>query len=386
MIVPVHPHVLRWARETRLLTVAQAALRLGWAIERLEAVEHSDEIDNEDLESLASCYKLSTATLLMPDTLPADRYPPRTIDDYRLHYRAEQEPLSIKTQVYVENAFELIELLDEINDADPDVAPRPLLPFAELTDNPAHIARRERARIGVDIEAQLGWEKDKEAFLRWREIVEAQDVVVHKLAMDEPHVRGFAVYRKGYGLVAINSNDDLRARIFTLLHEYAHILLHMGGISDQNRQVPVERWCNQFAANFLMPEEPFQQEYERLFPKGEVSDWAVARLASRFKVSKASAAIRFEELGIAEPGFYDRLKAEWEQGQKHRAGGGGGNDAIETDLGRFGTAHVTTIAHALERGVIDRLEAQYALDVPADHWPLLTVAARERLRAYGPAR
>ena len=129
MIVPVHPHVLRWARETRLLTVAQAALRLGWAIERLEAVEHSDEIDNEDLESLASCYKLSTATLLMPDTLPADRYPPRTIDDYRLHYRAEQEPLSIKTQVYVENAFELIELLDEINDADPDVAPRPLLPY-----------------------------------------------------------------------------------------------------------------------------------------------------------------------------------------------------------------------------------------------------------------
>ena len=135
-----------------------------------------------------------------------------------------------------------------------------------------------------------------------------------------------------------------------------------------------------------MPEVPFQQEYERLFPNGEVSDWAVARLASRFKVSKASAAIRFEELGIAEPGFYDRLKAEWEQGQKHRAGGGGGNDAIETDLGRFGTAHVTTIAHALERGVIDRLEAQYALDVPADHWPLLTVAARERLRAYGPAR
>jgi Zn-dependent peptidase ImmA (M78 family) len=261
-----------------------------------------------------------------------------------------------------------------------------LLPFAELTESAARVAHRERARIGVDIEAQLGWEKDKEAFLRWREIVEAQDVVVHKLAMDEKHVRGFAVYRRGYGIVAINSNDDIRARIFTLFHEYAHILLHMGGISDQNRQQPVERWCNQFAANFLMPAEAFRQEHRRLFPNGEASDWAVARLAARFKVSKASAAVRFEELGIAEPGFYDRLKAEWDRGQVQRGGGGGGNDAIETDLGRFGTAHVTTIAHALERGVIDRLEAQYALDVPADHWPLLTVAAIERLRAYGPAR
>ena len=56
------------------------------------------------------------------------------------------------------------------------------------------------------------------------------------------------------------------------------------------------------------------------------------------------------------------------------------------ELGRFGTTHVSTIGAALERGIIDRLEAQYALDVPPDHLAALTAAAKARHQAYGPPR
>jgi Zn-dependent peptidase ImmA (M78 family) len=386
MTVPVNPKVLRWVRTSRTLTVEQAAARLKWPQDRVEAVEHAEQITVDDLEALARGYRISTATLLMPDILPEDRYPPRAIDDFRLHARVEQEPLSLKTQMHVETAFELIELFAEVNDADAEVAPRPLLPTCDLDEDPVRVATRERNRIGLALDAQFGWATDKEAFLRWREVLEAEEVIVHKVAMDEEHVRGFAIFRNGYGLVGINSNDDIRARIFTLFHEYAHLLLRRGGVSDQNRLVPIERWCNRFAAAFLMPEAAFRSEYRALFPEaGEPDDWQVARLATRFKTSKSSVAVRFEELGIAAPGFFERLKAEWRL-RKRGGGNAGEHDQIDIELGRYGTTHVSAIGVALERGIIDKVEARYALNVPLEHLSALTAAARQRHQAYGPNR
>lgn len=387
MTVPVHPGVLAWARSSRRLTVEKAAERLKVPQERLLELERAETITADELESLASGYRLSPATLLMPEPLPADRYPPRAIDDFRLHAHAEAEPLTMATQIKVENAFELIELLAEVNDADDEVAPRPLLPGYALDDDAIRIGARERGRIGLPLDAQLGWETDKEAFLRWREVVEAQEIIVQKARLHEESVRGFAIFKSGYGLVAVDSGDDYRARIFTLLHEYGHLLLRASGISDQNRSVPVERWCNQFAANFLMPAEGFRHQYQLLFREWEApNDWQVSRMARCFKVSKSSVAIRFEELGLAPAGFYDRLKREWGDFTKKQRGGPTGRDQIDVELGQLGTTHVSAIGSALERGIIDKLEAQYALGVPLDHLPALRAAARARHQAYGPQR
>jgi Zn-dependent peptidase ImmA (M78 family) len=361
-----------------------AAGLLDWPVERLLTLEAADEISLDELESLGAKYRISTATLLMPEALPPDRYQQRKLSDFRLHENAKREPLSLKTQVRIENAYELIELMSEVNEEDAELAPRPLLPAFGLSDEAERAAQQERARIGLDLDAQLGWETDREAFLRWREVIEAAEIVVHKVAMPETSIRGFALLKEGYALIAANSNDDHPARVFTLWHEYAHLLLRMGGISDQNREVHVERWCNQFAANFLMPAARFKLEYGLLFPEGgPANDWQVARMARRFKVSKSATAIRFEELGLAGRGFYDRLKAEWVQ-RPRKGGPKDGNDQIDIELGRFGTTHVTLVGTAVERGIIDRLEAQYALDVPPDHLAELTAAARRRHLAYGP--
>lgn len=385
-MVPVNSGVLAWVRASRGLTPELAAELLEWPLERLVALERAEEIALDELECLGTKYKISTATLLMPEALPPDRYLPRKLTDFRLHADAEREPLSLKTQLRIENAYELIELMAEVNEEDEELAPRPSIPGYGLTDDAERAARLERARIGLDVDAQLGWEKAREAFLHWREVIEAADIVVHKVSMPESTVRGFALWRDGYGLIAANSSDDHPARVFTLWHEYAHLLLRTGGISDQNRQSPTERWCNQFAAHFLMPADRFRQEYNLLFPYGGLADdWRVARMAGRFKVSKSAAAIRFEELGLASAGFYDRLKAEWDkQSRRQRRGPTDGNDQIDVELGRFGTTHVTLVGAALERGIIDRLEAQYALDIPPDHLTELTAAARARHLAYGP--
>lgn len=67
--------------------------------------------------------------------------------------------------------------------------------------------------------------------------------------------RGFALYDDNAPLIFINGNDSTVAQIFTLCHELGHIVLGQSGVSDvvKNNTKKIEKWCNEFAANILMP-------------------------------------------------------------------------------------------------------------------------------------
>lgn len=67
--------------------------------------------------------------------------------------------------------------------------------------------------------------------------------------------RGFALYDDNAPLIFINGNDSTSAQIFTLCHELGHIVLGQSGVSDvvKNNSKKIEKWCNEFAANILMP-------------------------------------------------------------------------------------------------------------------------------------
>ena len=114
---------------------------------------------------------------------------------------------------------------------------------------------------------------------------------------DDAPALAFSIWdQREVPVIAINaSEEEYRYRIFTLFHEYAHLLLRLGGISDENPSNSVERFCNQFAAYFLMPEAIFKQRATEIQPRGD--DWSdhhVAQLATLFHVSKSAAAIHLE--------------------------------------------------------------------------------------------
>ncbi|MNV44457.1 hypothetical protein D3C71_1362190 [compost metagenome] len=114
--------------------------------------------------------------------------------------------------------------------------------------------------------------------------------------------RGFAISNVYAPVVFINSSDAPTARLFTLLHELAHIWIGSSGVSDGNSANgrDEECFCNAVAGEFLAPEAQF-----RALWNADVN-WEenLAPLAIRFHISKLAIGRRALDLGYISQAQY----------------------------------------------------------------------------------
>ena len=145
--------------------------------------------------------------------------------------------------------------------------------------------------------------------------------------LDVDEFRGFALVDDFAPLVFINSADTLAARIFTLAHELAHVWIGESGISnpttigivlqEDNR---INRFCNQVAAELLMPVASFVNEWQQ----DKTIEENIAALAGFYHVSRLAVLIRAYEHELLPDKIYRlqlRRLRQWE-GQNPKGGGG----------------------------------------------------------------
>jgi hypothetical protein len=171
-------------------------------------------------------------------------------------------------------------------------------------------------------------------------------------------------------------NQSVKPRIIALLRA--------GGISDQNRTNVIERFCNSFAAFFLMPRPAFVHESSIINSANEHwGDSHVTRLANRFRVSKSSVAVHLEELGLAPSGFYREMKELWRVRRPKSLGGRA--TPAQKYVNRLGNRYIEVVFDALGRGVINALDAYEFLRVKPKHFSELRREVEERRATYGKA-
>ena len=133
------------------------------------------------------------------------------------------------------------------------------------------LIEQERERLGFSEQVRQGWETAEDALAWWRRQVEAQGVFVFEMKLDPGEVRGASRWvASRFPFILVNHQDAETAtgRLFTLLHEYAHLLTIQEGITCDFRGSgeegqSIESFANRFAARMLLPFEQFRQSLQQ---------------------------------------------------------------------------------------------------------------------------
>ena len=192
----------------------------------------------------------------------------------------------------------------------------------------AEVVNDIRRILGVNPDiARLDYDKYSRALI---EAAEAAGILVMRsgIALGNTHrklevseFRGFAISNAYAPVVFINNSEAPTARLFTLLHELAHIWIGSSGVSDGNTANgrDEERFCNAVAGEFLAPEAQFRALWD-----ADVN-WEdnLAPLATRFHISKLAIGRRALDLGYisqAQYSAYYRMILKAFQDEKGGAG------------------------------------------------------------------
>lgn len=304
--VPAQYDVLKWARMSCALTPEAAAKKLKIKLTHLEKIEDGSVSPSvSTFRSMARVYGMPEATLLME--APVDL--PPLPSDFRT-FDGQPSVITCNTILAIRRVRERQETLADLAEIDLTVTKPDLPAFIRREVDPEELGESERRRIGFPVAEQLKLTLEK-AFLQWRMVVEGQGVSVFIENFPLDDTRGISLYDNDFPAIILSQNEQhFGARSFTLLHEYAHLLIRQPGISDQRHSSSIERFCNQFAGAFLIPRSALVAVFgERPAKAAEIEIHALDEGAKRLSVSMRALALRLEETAYAPSGFYSRVTA-----------------------------------------------------------------------------
>ena len=245
---------------------------------------------------------------------------------------------------------------------------QPELPFVGSLSTAADsdaAADSMRAALGFDLQARREYSTWEAAFRGLVEQAEAAGVLVmvsgvvasntHR-ALDPDEFRGFALVDPVAPLVFINGADTKAAQIFTLAHELTHIWLGESALSNPSlggvRGNRVERWCNEVAAELLVPLASLREKLKR----EEELPATLARLARAYKVSTLVILRRvFDAGGLSSDTYWSAFRDELARVREASSRSAGGGDFYNTQPSRVSRRFArAVIADTLEGRTLHR--------------------------------
>lgn len=295
----INPTMLSWARERLGFSVHDFAIKLGRKEEQLQMWEAAEKsMTFKQAMDFAKKAYIPFGYLFLPAPPSEELLLPdlRTVEGREV-LKPSPELLEI-TKLMLQRQEWYKEYLQQQLGASNAIVGS----FSEQTDVHAIVADM-RNKLGVAFGAQRGNWEDYYRDLVGR--IEALGILVmrqgdlghHTRPLQVSEFRGFAIADPWAPLIFVNHADALGARLFTLIHELCHIWLGQSGISDvdTNNTRQEEVLCNAVAAEFLVPEKEFLEQWcidlhtwqdnlPQLRSYFKVSGWVIARRALTFNL------------------------------------------------------------------------------------------------------
>jgi len=366
--VSVEPSVLIWARESIGMSIDAVVQKIKGitinTIKEWEKKEGAAKPTFAQIETLSKIYKRPLSAFLLPAPPKEPPFP----KDFRKRPSAEKQSLNPKTYLAIRKArrfqYSAIELIKELGEESKKLSIK-----ANLSDNPETLAENMRIQFGIKGFPRRSSFTKEIALEKWIKILEKNGILVFQISITKnKEIRGFSLIDEDVPVIVLRRSDETSAKIFTLFHELAHLLLREGGICDmEESDISHEKFCNHFAGAFLVPKGKLLN-HPVVKANAETKQWPenfLRDIARDFNVSKEVILRRLLILGLTSKKYYLKKHKEWKS-KYRKPFGRGKKDEIKICLKERGKKYTSMVFDAYERRKIDVMGLADYLGVTSD--------------------
>lgn len=240
-------------------------------------------------------------------------------------------------------------------------------------ENKIIFSKRAKQFIELDEFWYQEIKETREAFNYLREKMESKGIMVMQSGivgsnthrkLDIKEFRGFMLYDDLAPLIFINASDSQAGKIFSLVHEYIHLLFEEDDVftnDDLKSENITEKQINEITAEFLIPKD----HIEKCWETNEEELVKIDRASKLFHVSKLALAIRLKELGLIGQSLIEKVKEIMESDLENKSASSSGGDYYITHRSRYGDNFIKTVIQGAESGDISYTYAFNLLDAKA---------------------
>jgi Zn-dependent peptidase ImmA (M78 family) len=366
--VEVEPKVLQWAIGTSGWTQAEIVKKLKISPSTFQHWLNGEIHPSlKHLEELSKTVKRPLAAFFLsqpPEEPPLPK-------DYR-QLPEKEGKFDKKTILAIRRARRLQNISKELSE-NLNIPLRSIVTYVKQSDDPKKIAEYYRKDFGLIEELQKKMKTPYEMFSFLREALEKKNILVFQIPMLLEDARGFTLVDTPPEVVIANSKDQIEARVFTLMHEFGHVLLHESGVSMPERTLfaqrvgPVEKWCNDFASALILPESMAKVEFTGY--KNNLTDTlTLSKLSRRYKVSKSMLLYNMFKLRYISQKEYDTILKRYQPDKiKGKSAGFAAPSADKRCIQEKGQKFVSLVASNFEQGLITRSDALDFLSIKSNN-------------------
>ena len=250
--VNANPAMIKWAREDAGFSLDE----LPQSLKKAEKWESGEEKPTwNDLRNLAKKYKRpSFFYFLKKPPVEENQFiefrSDEKIDEFSSSLRLEIRKAKFRRTAYIRIHEDQGINLNNFNK------------YVVNEKNPLKLAKHIRNYLNIDIETQQEEicenNRKYDDLNYWKELCFDFGILVFEMdQVPETEISGCSIYYDNCPIILLNGKNNYNHRIFTLIHELAHLTQGVSAICDINKHNKKEAFCNKVALEILIPKDTF---------------------------------------------------------------------------------------------------------------------------------